>query len=84
MLRQTAASAYSLATSAAASEIQRLIGAGSGGGGGDSEAGLLGLEAAGTVAAARLNTAAERGVEAESAAEVLGEGGWEGWRSVGR
>ncbi len=85
VLRQTAASAYSLATSAAASAIQRLTGSGSSGGGeGDSKGGLLSLEAAATVAAARLNTAAERGVQVEPAEEVLGEGAREQVREAHR
>lgn len=74
VLRQTAAAAYALATSAAAREIERLTGAGSGGGEGGGGGGVLSAEAAATVAAARLNTAAERGVEVESVAEVLGDG----------
>lgn len=82
VLRQTAAAAYALATSAAAREIERLTG--SGGGSGDSGGGGGGLSAeAATVAAARLNTAAERGVEVESATEVLGDGEREEWRKLG-
>ena len=74
VLRQTAASAYARASSAAAAAIERLTGAHGGSGEGGSSSEQLSSEAAATLAAVRLNTAAERGVQVQPAEEVLGEG----------
>lgn len=85
VLRQTEAAAWALATSAAAraigQQLQRLQA--SGGSGGDSSGGSGGGPGADTAGAAAatgpcLNTASERGVETQSPAEVLGEGGRSG------
>ncbi|PRW20778.1 Meiotic nuclear division 1 [Chlorella sorokiniana] len=73
VLRQTAASAYALASSAAAAAIERLTAAGSSSSEGGGSSGELREAATATVAAARLNTAAERGVEVQPAEDVLGE-----------
>lgn len=70
VLRQTEASAYAQATSAAAAAVEQQLQQPGGEGGGGGAAAAQAAAAAG-----RLNTVAERGLELQPPAEILGDGG---------